>query len=775
MKRLVIALFTITTLTVCFVQLHGVVPSWSSQVLKGGFSPAGPIAGISPRGASFINSMYAPPRMVNGVEMAEAFIDIKDESAISSLKSHGVIVNCVFDGFVTAMVPVNRLPMLTQIPGVLGYDLSQLVQLGTDSTLSVTHAGQVLRGTEFGLPQAYDGSGVIVGIIDNGFDYQHIAFRSAQDTTQRRIVRVYDPSNTTGHPAIIDSSVLPGSVFMDEQIDTLTSDDRYGGNPHGTHTAGIAAGMHVNGYGGMAPGADIVMCVAPSINYGISEVEIANCIKYIYSYADSVGKPCVISLSISTYHGPHDGNDRLSKAIAQSVGPGRIFVIAAGNTALNMYGSAGHVSGEVTMEKPLNVALELFQPGAEFDFTYYYKDLWFSTWFRSRNVKPAIQFHILDKETRQIVWKSQMFTSGNGYCNYDEIKDYYEPATDYDSVAYIFVNYLLNVSTMKQELKSYLHNLRCKSYKIVNGTIVSRYQIGFSIYPPSNVNSCYVDSWICTSRANFHLDTYPVYLENGVGDDGEPAYQAVNDFYAIPTTDCTIGTYAVNDSVISAGGYISRNNYYSLNNNGVITDTTLVVGSCYSVSSYQAQGYGPTGKALPTVTAPAVGVTSSVSRYSYFNSPSRFVPLVMRTDDGNLWGAMTGTSMAAPTVAGIIAQWLQVNPNLSPSGVKKVIEETAIKDSFTGNPHFGPNGKIDAMAGIRYLLGITEPEFMLGDVNGDGVFNISDVTTTIDYLLGNVQLDEQSLLAADMNHDSVVNITDVTMMIDILLGNEPLP
>ena len=147
----------------------------------------------------------------------------------------------------------------------------------------------------------------------------------------------------------------------------------------------------------------------------------------------------------------------------------------------------------------------------------------------------------------------------------------------------------------------------------------------------------------------------------------------------------------------------------------------------------------------------------------------------MRTDDGNLWGAMTGTSMAAPTVAGIIAQWLQVNPNLSPSGVKKVIEETAIKDYFTGNPHFGPNGKIDAMAGIRYLLGITEPEFMLGDVNGDGVFNISDVTTTIDYLLGNVQLDEQSLLAADMNHDSVVNITDVTMMIDILLGNEPLP
>lgn len=773
MKRLVIALFTITTLTVCFGQLHGVVPSWSSQVLKGGFTPAGPIAGISPRGASFINSMYAPPRMVNGVEMAEAFIDIKDESAISSLKSHGVIVNCVFDGFVTAMVPVNRLPMLTQIPGVLGYDLSQLVQLGTDSTLSVTHAGQVLRGTEFGLPQAYDGSGVIVGIIDNGFDYQHIAFRNAQDTTQRRIVRVYDPSNTTGHPAIIDSSVLPGSVFMDEQIDTLTSDDRYGGNPHGTHTAGIAAGMHVNGYGGMAPGADIVMCVAPSINYGISEVEIANCIKYIYSYADSVGKPCVISLSISTYHGPHDGNDRLSKAIAQSVGPGRIFVIAAGNTAANAANSFGYVHGEVTPESPLNVALCQHQYNAYCDDFYYYKDLWFTTWFRSRNIKPIIQFHILDRVTRQIVWKSHQFTTGNGYCNLSEINEYYEPDLQYDSTAYIFVNYLLNVSTMKHELKTYLHNLRCKSYSLdSNGNKVGRYQIGFSILPPSNVQSCYVDSWMCTRDTYFSTDYDCVYdiVDNS---DTDVYYQRVDSFYTESSPGSTIGTYAVNDSVISVGGFCARNNYYSVYRNEIVTDTTLVVGNYYRASSYQVQGYGPTGMALPTVTAPAVGVVSSASRYSYFNFLAYDIPLVMRTDDGNLWGTMTGTSMAAPTVAGIIAQWLQVNPNLSPSGVKKVIEETAIKDYFTGNPHFGPNGKIDAMAGIRYLLGITEPEFMLGDVNGDGVFNISDVTNTIDYLLGNVQLDEQSLLAADMNHDSVVNITDVTMMIDILLGNEP--
>ena len=61
-------------------------------------------------------------------------------------------------------------------------------------------------------------------------------------------------------------------------------------------------------------------------------------------------------------------------------------------------------------------------------------------------------------------------------------------------------------------------------------------------------------------------------------------------------------------------------------------------------------------------------------------------------------------------------------------------------------------------------------EPLKGDVNGDEVVNIADVTVLIDYLLGNVpqSFNEQ---AADVNGDSVINIADVTALIDILLGN----
>ncbi len=61
-------------------------------------------------------------------------------------------------------------------------------------------------------------------------------------------------------------------------------------------------------------------------------------------------------------------------------------------------------------------------------------------------------------------------------------------------------------------------------------------------------------------------------------------------------------------------------------------------------------------------------------------------------------------------------------------------------------------------------------ETVVGDVNGDGSVNISDVTVLIDYLLGSgtatVDMD-----AADVNSDGLVNISDVTILIDMLLGN----
>ena len=55
----------------------------------------------------------------------------------------------------------------------------------------------------------------------------------------------------------------------------------------------------------------------------------------------------------------------------------------------------------------------------------------------------------------------------------------------------------------------------------------------------------------------------------------------------------------------------------------------------------------------------------------------------------------------------------------------------------------------------------------IGDVNGDGSVNISDVTALVDLLLAG----GTAPAAADVNGDSSVNISDVTALVDMLLSN----
>ena len=56
-----------------------------------------------------------------------------------------------------------------------------------------------------------------------------------------------------------------------------------------------------------------------------------------------------------------------------------------------------------------------------------------------------------------------------------------------------------------------------------------------------------------------------------------------------------------------------------------------------------------------------------------------------------------------------------------------------------------------------------------GDVNSDGLVNISDVTFVINIILGKAD-SEYMLEAVDVNSDGFINISDVTAIIQILLG-----
>ena len=104
------------------------------------------------------------------------------------------------------------------------------------------------------------------------------------------------------------------------------------------------------------------------------------------------------------------------------------------------------------------------------------------------------------------------------------------------------------------------------------------------------------------------------------------------------------------------------------------------------------------------------------------------------------------------------------------SEVKDIMRETAIRDSWvtegTNASHFG-NGKIDALAGIKYILEHYHNP-LNGDVNHDGKVSIEDVTAIISHLLNPDRL--VCPTCSDVNFDGKVSIEDVTGVINLLLG-----
>ena len=57
---------------------------------------------------------------------------------------------------------------------------------------------------------------------------------------------------------------------------------------------------------------------------------------------------------------------------------------------------------------------------------------------------------------------------------------------------------------------------------------------------------------------------------------------------------------------------------------------------------------------------------------------------------------------------------------------------------------------------------------LLGDVNGDGLVNITDVVLLVDYVLG---INDPSFIKAnaDINADDSINILDATLLVNIIM------
>ena len=627
---------------------------------------------------------FATPFTRNGKKVVQCWIEMGNGD-YAALERLGVEILCKFKDRVTANVPVDAIERVAAISTVSKVSVAKKLQKKTYRSRILTNVDDVLNFSSdaqtAGLLKAYDGTGVVLGVIDTSIDFGHPMFKDANGNS--RIKKKYIYNTTT------------------KQLEEYTGDTAYNTDEtHGTHTSTIAGGsdytatayVYTTGtryttvsnakFGGMAPGTDLVLC---DLGEETTDANIAACIKLISDYADAVGKPCVTSLSLGGHYGPHDGTGNMADICAQYTDHGKIIVYAAGNEGEdNIY-----LGKNASASSP---AMSVLTSQTRSSYSVDYGAV--ISYARTPDVELAARYYVVDTSTNSIVWTSEEISTEYGLVDGEGNLVLYGREIGVDDVGADGTTPLSNFFTDYDEEGSFIccyidkdshnnkWNIETLLYYLVPND--NKYKIGMSVYPKTG--TCNVDSW----PVNYIDFTASSATVNG------------NRFTA-GTNDCSISDDATFPSVISVGSYVSSSAWYggtdSSNRGSYTYNGTYLDISTFS--SYQLQGSGPLGTKLPWITAPGEVI---IAGYNSGYTPSDLRLYAYGTN--KVLGAMQGTSMATPCVAGICALWLQVDPSLTPDEVKTIMAETAIKDSYvtgTNASHFG-NGKIDALAGIEKIL-----------------------------------------------------------------------
>ncbi|MBF2067296.1 MAG: S8 family peptidase [Calothrix sp. C42_A2020_038] len=231
------------------------------------------------------------------------FIYCDEHADLSHLEPYGIVVNQSAGQVRTAYLPIDGLDALSEEEAVQRIKPSRKMKLLMDV------APNRVKLPEFKNKTGLTGKGVLIGIIDSGIDAKHPAFAG-------RILRIWD--QTISGPGVAEGSY--GAEFTKELL-TVSQDT----DGHGTHVAGIAAGVDEN-YTGVAPEAELVV-----VKSDLQDAHIADAVRYVFRVARELGKPAVVNLSLGGHADAHDGSDSLSKIIDAETGPGRIVCCAAGN------------------------------------------------------------------------------------------------------------------------------------------------------------------------------------------------------------------------------------------------------------------------------------------------------------------------------------------------------------------------------------------------------------------------------------------------------------
>ncbi len=498
----------------------------------------------------------------------------------------------------------------------------------------------------YGLPQGYTGKNVLIGVTDWGFDYTHPVFYDTLLQTNR-IFAAWDQFKTNG-PA--PNGFSYGTEYATPSSLLAAGSDTsniYSYGTHGTHVAGIAGGAGANtAYRGVAYDAQFLF-----VTFLVDEGAVLDAWQWMYQKALAADKRLVINMSWGLYHfGTLDGTSLLSQAIDAFSNLGVVFVNSGGNNgAVNFH-----------LKKTFN------------------NDL----------LKSRIEFY--DYSANPNMWgqsihawgeTGQAFENGLIITNSSNVllaeTPFYSTAT---TSSYIDTFLVVNQDTI-------WYNISADAAHPLNGKPQMRLRVkntntALRVQLKSQANAGTVHYWNVTELTNEVGNWGMDFLAAGAGT------TAGDNQNGISEPSCA-------DQVISVAAYATQ---YATNSG------SLVGGA---LANFSSRGPRYDGSMKPDIAAPGVAIASAVSSFTDANYTS-----VGNTSFNNTtyhFAKFSGTSMASPMVAGVVALMLEANPYLSASQIKEIIMTTARQDNYTGvipaggSPLWGA-GKVNAYAAVKLAL-----------------------------------------------------------------------
>lgn len=604
-----------------------------------------------------VKSGVKKAKAANGKEnTVSAFITISSQDVVEKIENLGAKVNTrVSENLITADIPMSAIEPISKLDEVVSVSVGTEARLLMDNARKLLGVDECHEMTENNGP--YTGKGVVVGIVDNGFQYDHVDFMNAAGT-DTRIKRIWDQHGTGNAPEGYNYGVEYKSY---DEMKAARFDVTSG--YHATHVSGIAAGGDKSTpYYGVAPDADLVF-----VSFLSTNAQIVDGIKYVFDYAKSVGKPAVVNISLGSHMGPHDGTSDTDASFASLVGPGRIIVGAAGNEGLDKLHASKTFTSSNTQLKTM-FAYDSSQDNSSYKQAYV--DIW-----GDKDSKISVKAVVVNTLNGKIIASSEeVSTDGT-----EEVK--WVAPDGSGVVASVGLSKQVNPNNGRTEVL-----LMSRATSINTGFALGVVVTG---EPGKTVNM-----W------NNAYGTFTSFNKRG-WTDGD--------------TESTVGELGgESPDVISVGSFNSKSFFQPLSLKGTDygygVDENLV-GQLYGHSNFSS--YGPTadGRIKPDITAPGCIIVSAGSRYC--SGWSDDTNVIARTGS-DLYTYETGTSMASPYVAGSIALWLQANPNLTPSQIREIFNKTAIQgDTYMESGQTFPNntwgyGRINVIDGLRNILGISD-------------------------------------------------------------------